>query len=97
MPYFFSFFFEVFFAFFLSKEVRESRRQQEQRIVEVDSGVRQDYDFKLAQALQVSNHCFPFRQKQKESNVVLSSMNPSRDATCCEGTKPGDCLCLCDV
>lgn len=35
------------------QEVRESRRQQEQRIVEVDSGVRQDYEFKLAQALQV--------------------------------------------
>uniref|UniRef100_A0A3Q3WQE9 Uncharacterized protein n=1 Tax=Mola mola TaxID=94237 RepID=A0A3Q3WQE9_MOLML len=34
------------------EEVRESRRQQEQRIVEVDSGVRQDYEFKLAQALQ---------------------------------------------
>ncbi|KAM7013004.1 lamin-B2 [Tautogolabrus adspersus] len=34
------------------EEVRESRRRQEQRIVEVDSGVRQDYDFKLAQALQ---------------------------------------------
>ena len=36
-----------------SKEVRGSRRRQEQRIVEVDSGVRQDYEFKLAQALQV--------------------------------------------
>uniref|UniRef100_A0A671Y203 Lamin B2 n=1 Tax=Sparus aurata TaxID=8175 RepID=A0A671Y203_SPAAU len=35
------------------EEVRESRRRQEQRIVEVDSGVRQDYEFKLAQALQV--------------------------------------------
>uniref|UniRef100_A0A8D3CBH5 Lamin B2 n=1 Tax=Scophthalmus maximus TaxID=52904 RepID=A0A8D3CBH5_SCOMX len=35
------------------EEVRESRRHQEQRIVEVDSGVRQDYEFKLAQALQV--------------------------------------------
>ncbi|KAG7513914.1 lamin-B2 [Solea senegalensis] len=34
------------------EEVRESRRCQEQRIVEVDSGVRQDYEFKLAQALQ---------------------------------------------
>uniref|UniRef100_A0A8D3C9X1 Lamin B2 n=1 Tax=Scophthalmus maximus TaxID=52904 RepID=A0A8D3C9X1_SCOMX len=34
------------------EEVRESRRHQEQRIVEVDSGVRQDYEFKLAQALQ---------------------------------------------
>uniref|UniRef100_A0AAX7UNJ3 Lamin B2 n=1 Tax=Astatotilapia calliptera TaxID=8154 RepID=A0AAX7UNJ3_ASTCA len=33
-------------------EVRESRRRHEQRIVEVDSGVRQDYEFKLAQALQ---------------------------------------------
>lgn len=34
------------------EEVRGSRRRQEQRIVEVDSGVRQDYEFKLAQALQ---------------------------------------------
>ncbi|KAK2815973.1 hypothetical protein Q5P01_026440 [Channa striata] len=34
------------------EEVQESRRRQEQRIVEVDSGVRQDYEFKLAQALQ---------------------------------------------
>uniref|UniRef100_A0A3Q1CMQ1 Lamin B2 n=1 Tax=Amphiprion ocellaris TaxID=80972 RepID=A0A3Q1CMQ1_AMPOC len=34
------------------EEVRESRRRQEQRIVEVDSGVRQDYEFKLTQALQ---------------------------------------------
>lgn len=35
------------------QEVRESRRVQEQRIVEVDSGVQRDYEFKLAQALQV--------------------------------------------
>ncbi|XP_061538960.1 lamin-B2 [Phycodurus eques] len=34
------------------EEVRESRRRQEQRIVEVDSGARQDYEFKLSQALQ---------------------------------------------
>uniref|UniRef100_A0A3Q2PIL5 Lamin B2 n=1 Tax=Fundulus heteroclitus TaxID=8078 RepID=A0A3Q2PIL5_FUNHE len=34
------------------QEMRESRHRQEQRIVEVDSGVRQDYEFKLAQALQ---------------------------------------------
>ncbi|CAJ1060139.1 lamin-B2 [Xyrichtys novacula] len=34
------------------EEMRESRRRQEERIVEVDSGVRQDYDFKLSQALQ---------------------------------------------
>uniref|UniRef100_A0A8P4GPP2 Lamin B2 n=1 Tax=Dicentrarchus labrax TaxID=13489 RepID=A0A8P4GPP2_DICLA len=34
------------------EEVRESRRRQEQRIVEVDSGVRQDFEVKLAQALQ---------------------------------------------
>ncbi|XP_061680147.1 lamin-B2-like isoform X3 [Syngnathoides biaculeatus] len=33
-------------------EVRESRRRHEQRIVEVDSGARQDYEFKPAQALQ---------------------------------------------
>ncbi|MED6240180.1 Lamin-B2, partial [Ataeniobius toweri] len=35
------------------EEMRESRHRQEQRIVEVDSGVRQDYESKLAQALQV--------------------------------------------
>ncbi|XP_072294642.1 lamin-B2 [Eucyclogobius newberryi] len=34
------------------QEVLESRRRQEHRIVEVDSGVRQDYESKLAQALQ---------------------------------------------
>uniref|UniRef100_A0A8C3ALT3 Lamin B2 n=1 Tax=Cyclopterus lumpus TaxID=8103 RepID=A0A8C3ALT3_CYCLU len=34
------------------QEVRESRRRQEMRIVEVDSGVRHDYEFKLAAALQ---------------------------------------------
>ncbi|XP_068449353.1 lamin-B2 [Clinocottus analis] len=34
------------------EEVRESRRRQEMRIVEVDSGVRQDFEFKLAAALQ---------------------------------------------
>lgn len=34
------------------QESQESRRRQEQRVVEVDSGVRQDYEFKLAQALQ---------------------------------------------
>ncbi|XP_068600045.1 lamin-B2 [Brachionichthys hirsutus] len=34
------------------EEIRECRRRQEQRIVEVDSGVRQDYEFKLAQAFQ---------------------------------------------
>ncbi|XP_061120818.1 lamin-B2-like isoform X1 [Syngnathus typhle] len=34
------------------EEVRESRCSQEQRIVEVDSGSKQDYEFKLAQALQ---------------------------------------------
>ncbi|KAM3876242.1 lamin-B2 [Diretmus argenteus] len=34
------------------EEVRESRRRQESRIVEVDSGVRHDYEFKLSQALQ---------------------------------------------
>lgn len=39
--------------FFFLQEVRESRRTQEQRVVEVDSGVRRDYEFKLAQALQV--------------------------------------------
>uniref|UniRef100_A0AAQ4PJU7 Lamin B2 n=1 Tax=Gasterosteus aculeatus aculeatus TaxID=481459 RepID=A0AAQ4PJU7_GASAC len=34
------------------EEVRESRRRQEHRVVEVDSGVRHDYEFKLASALQ---------------------------------------------
>ncbi|XP_029285926.1 lamin-B2 [Cottoperca gobio] len=34
------------------EEVRGSRRRQEHRTVEVDSGVRQDYEFKLSQALQ---------------------------------------------
>ncbi|XP_047231134.1 lamin-B2 [Girardinichthys multiradiatus] len=34
------------------EEMRESRHRQEQRIVEVDSGVRQDYESKLALALQ---------------------------------------------
>ncbi|XP_008333369.2 lamin-B2 [Cynoglossus semilaevis] len=34
------------------EEVRETRRRQEQRIVEVDSGARQEYEFKLTQALQ---------------------------------------------
>lgn len=43
-----------FFLFRSVQEMRESRHRQEQRIVEVDSGVRQDYEFKLAQALQVS-------------------------------------------
>lgn len=34
------------------QEVRETRRRQERRVVEVDSGTQQDYEFKLAQALQ---------------------------------------------
>lgn len=34
------------------EEVRETRRRQEKRVVEVDSGMQQDYEFKLAQALQ---------------------------------------------
>uniref|UniRef100_A0A669BYA3 Lamin B2 n=1 Tax=Oreochromis niloticus TaxID=8128 RepID=A0A669BYA3_ORENI len=42
------------------EEVRESRRRHEQRIVEVDSGVRQDYEFKLAQALQTRLSFPPF-------------------------------------
>ncbi|KAM6921085.1 lamin-B2 [Xenentodon cancila] len=46
------------------EEVRESRRRREQRIVEVDSGVRQDYEFKLAQALQDL-------RKQHEEQVSL--------------------------
>ncbi len=34
------------------QEVRETRQRREKRMVEVDSGVQQDYEFKLAQALQ---------------------------------------------
>lgn len=34
------------------EEVRETRRRHEKRMVEVDSGAKQDYEFKLAQALQ---------------------------------------------
>ncbi|XP_068563860.1 lamin-B2 [Cebidichthys violaceus] len=34
------------------EEVRESRRRKEHRVVEVDSGLRHDYEFKLASALQ---------------------------------------------
>ncbi|XP_056614226.1 lamin-B2 [Triplophysa dalaica] len=34
------------------EEVRESRRRHGKRTVEVDSGIQQDYEFKLAQALQ---------------------------------------------
>lgn len=34
------------------EEVRETRNRRERRMVEVDSGSKQDYEFKLAQALQ---------------------------------------------
>lgn len=34
------------------EEVRETRRRHDKRMVEVDSGMQQDYEFKLAQALQ---------------------------------------------
>ncbi|XP_036376851.1 lamin-B2 [Megalops cyprinoides] len=34
------------------EEVRETRRRHEKRMVEVDSGMQQEYEFKLAQALQ---------------------------------------------
>lgn len=34
------------------EEVRETRRRHDKRTVEVDSGMQQDYEFKLAQALQ---------------------------------------------
>ncbi|KAM6962465.1 lamin-B2 [Aplochiton taeniatus] len=34
------------------EEVRETRRRQDRRVVEVDSGVQQEYEFKLASALQ---------------------------------------------
>lgn len=36
----------------VTQEVRETRRHREKRMVEVDSGIQQDYEFKLAQALQ---------------------------------------------
>uniref|UniRef100_A0A671Y0W9 Lamin B2 n=1 Tax=Sparus aurata TaxID=8175 RepID=A0A671Y0W9_SPAAU len=50
------------------EEVRESRRRQEQRIVEVDSGVRQDYEFKLAQALQVCSEVLENAKVSSEIN-----------------------------
>uniref|UniRef100_A0A672SMU4 Lamin-B2-like n=1 Tax=Sinocyclocheilus grahami TaxID=75366 RepID=A0A672SMU4_SINGR len=34
------------------EEVRETRQRREKRMVEVDSGIQHDYEFKLAQALQ---------------------------------------------
>lgn len=34
------------------QEVRETRRQHERHLVEVDSGKQQEYDFKMAQALE---------------------------------------------
>ena len=34
------------------QEVRETRRRHEQRLVEVDSSRQQEYDFKMAQALE---------------------------------------------
>ncbi|TSK53741.1 Lamin-L(II) [Bagarius yarrelli] len=34
------------------EEVRETRKRHEKRMVEVDSGAKQDYEYKLAQALQ---------------------------------------------
>ncbi|XP_030647024.1 lamin-B2-like isoform X2 [Chanos chanos] len=34
------------------EEVRETRRRHEKRLVEVDSGVQKEYEFKLSQALQ---------------------------------------------
>ncbi|KAI4896838.1 hypothetical protein NFI96_002347 [Prochilodus magdalenae] len=46
------------------EEVRETRRRHEKRMVEVDSGVKQDYEFKLAQALQDL-------RKQHEAQVSL--------------------------
>lgn len=55
------------------QEVRESRRVQEQRIVEVDSGVRRDYEFKLAQALQVrelARHFLPAVVRTEPSSLV---------------------------
>ncbi|XP_056270399.1 lamin-B2 [Pseudoliparis swirei] len=42
----------VFRKGLFEEEVRESRRRKETRVVEVDSGVRHDYEFKLAEALQ---------------------------------------------
>lgn len=34
------------------QEVRETRRRHERRLVEVDSGRQQEYDFRMAQALE---------------------------------------------
>lgn len=55
------------------QEVRESRRRHEQRIVEVDSGVRQDYEFKLAQALQVWAFSQPWAEPNKGCQVSPQS------------------------
>ncbi|TRY60371.1 hypothetical protein DNTS_025784 [Danionella cerebrum] len=46
------------------EEVRETRRRHEKRMVEVDSGMQQDYEFKLAQALQDL-------RKQHEEQVLI--------------------------
>uniref|UniRef100_A0AAR2JRT8 Lamin B2 n=1 Tax=Pygocentrus nattereri TaxID=42514 RepID=A0AAR2JRT8_PYGNA len=46
------------------EEVRESRRRHEKRMVEVDSGAKQEYEFKLTQALQDL-------RKQHEDQVSL--------------------------
>lgn len=56
------------------QEVRESRRVQEQRIVEVDSGVRRDYEFKLAQALQVRD--FRVAQALQVPEMVHQTLRP---------------------
>uniref|UniRef100_A0A671Y1Z3 Lamin B2 n=1 Tax=Sparus aurata TaxID=8175 RepID=A0A671Y1Z3_SPAAU len=58
------------------EEVRESRRRQEQRIVEVDSGVRQDYEFKLAQALQV---CSELENAKVSSEINDKAMGTARE------------------
>ncbi|XP_066503781.1 lamin-B2 [Hoplias malabaricus] len=46
------------------EEVRETRRRHDKRMVEVDSGAKQEYEFKLAQALQDL-------RKQHEDQVSL--------------------------
>uniref|UniRef100_A0A8C6UK24 Lamin B2 n=1 Tax=Neogobius melanostomus TaxID=47308 RepID=A0A8C6UK24_9GOBI len=61
------------------QEVLESRRRQEHRIVEVDSGVRQDYEFKLAQALQVSTCRHTLENAKVSSDMNDKAMSSARE------------------
>uniref|UniRef100_A0A8P4G0T9 Lamin B2 n=1 Tax=Dicentrarchus labrax TaxID=13489 RepID=A0A8P4G0T9_DICLA len=60
------------------EEVRESRRRQEQRIVEVDSGVRQDFEVKLAQALQLDNAKVSSEINDKAMSTAREELQESR-------------------